>query len=124
MSSALTWLLTRSNTSTLVKRNGVQFNAEKGNVLNANSYKFSGLLGDSVSVDAIQGGVALTLPSKKGGKYTVQLKKINLKKVDALVSKYRPDLAQAVVARVVRIVQSQRTPKPVKAKKVRGVSKK
>jgi large subunit ribosomal protein L28e len=42
-SSDLNWLLLKNNNSFLVKRDGVQFSAEKNNLTNCNSYKFSGL---------------------------------------------------------------------------------
>jgi large subunit ribosomal protein L28e len=117
---SLVWLITRNNSSTLVKRNGVQFNSEAGNVLNTHSYKNSGLLSDSISVQAVpaQKAVSLTLPGKK--RYTLLLKKVDLRKLDKIVARYRPDLAQAVVARVVRIFDSYKTPKAGKVKKIRG----
>ena len=50
MSSDLVWLLVRDNSSFLVKRNGVQFSKEKGNLLNKNSLKYSGLATKKVCV--------------------------------------------------------------------------
>jgi len=43
MSADLQWLLVRNNSSFLVKRNGVQFTSEPGNLTQKNSFKFSGL---------------------------------------------------------------------------------
>ena len=43
MSSDLQWMLLRNTSSFLVKRNGVQFSSEPSNLMNLNSYKFSGL---------------------------------------------------------------------------------
>jgi large subunit ribosomal protein L28e len=59
MVSALVWQLIKNNNSFLVKRGrtaragAVQFSSEKGNVLNVNSAKYSGLATEtSVHVDA------------------------------------------------------------------------
>lgn len=43
MSADLVWTLVKNNNSFLVKRPGVQFSAEKGNLMNLHSYKYSGL---------------------------------------------------------------------------------
>ena len=44
MSSAdLIWLLVKDNNSYLVKRNGVQWSREPGNLRNVNAFKYSGL---------------------------------------------------------------------------------
>merc|ERR1719253_1808407 len=42
-SSDLQWMLLKDNTSFLVKRNGTQFSSEAGNLMNLNTFKFSGL---------------------------------------------------------------------------------
>jgi large subunit ribosomal protein L28e len=49
MSSDLVWLLTRSNTSFLVKRNGIQLSREGGNLLNKQSLKSTGLSNKALS---------------------------------------------------------------------------
>ncbi|KAL7748794.1 hypothetical protein RI367_005707 [Sorochytrium milnesiophthora] len=43
MSSELVWQLIRKNNSFLVKRNGVIFSKEEGNLRNINTFKYSGL---------------------------------------------------------------------------------
>ncbi|KAF9026255.1 60S ribosomal protein L28 [Haplosporangium bisporale] len=48
MSADLTWLLIKNNNSFLIKRSGVQFSAEAGNLLNKNSFKYSGLANNKV----------------------------------------------------------------------------
>ena len=40
------WLYVRNNSSFLVKRNGVQFSREPGNLTQLNTYKSSGLCND------------------------------------------------------------------------------
>lgn len=53
MSSALIWQLVKNNNAFLVKRGrttragAVQFSSEPGNLLNVNSYKYSGLATES-----------------------------------------------------------------------------
>jgi len=41
-------LLIKNNNSFLIKRSGVQFSSEAGNLLNKNSFKFSGLANNKV----------------------------------------------------------------------------
>jgi hypothetical protein len=41
-------LLVKKNNSFLVKRNGVQFSSEAGNLLNKNSFKYSGIANKKV----------------------------------------------------------------------------
>lgn len=43
MSADLIWLLVKDNNSFLVKRNGVEFSRESGNLRNVNAFKYSGL---------------------------------------------------------------------------------
>lgn len=135
MSSDLVWLMTRANSSFLVKRNGIQLSREQGNLLNKQSLKLSGVSSNkSVAISPAAKGVVLTIKKQsapankvKSSNVEIVLKgntKQSAKKVVKILAKYRPDLTQAALARVSRIVQSQGTPKPVKAKKVRGVSKK
>jgi hypothetical protein len=43
MSHSLIWEVLKSNTALLVKRNGLTFSRERGNILNVNRKRFSGL---------------------------------------------------------------------------------
>ncbi|KAJ3271082.1 hypothetical protein HDV01_007095 [Terramyces sp. JEL0728] len=133
MSSDLTWLLNRANTSSLVKRNGIQLSKEAGNLLNKQSLKLSGFSPRSATITPAEKGVVLTLKKQNAGS-KVQSANVNItlkgnvrqvaKSVKSILGKYRPDLVDAALARVSRIIQSQGEPKPLRPKKVRGVSKK
>ncbi|KAJ3114575.1 hypothetical protein HDU96_001945 [Phlyctochytrium bullatum] len=132
MSSDLVWALTRTNSSFLVKRSGVQLTREPGNLLNKNSFKFSGVANaKAVDIKASNGGVQVTLKKKtvpaskvaKSSQVTTIVRpgvKSITKSVKNIVKGYRPDLTNLALARVVRLVQSQKAPKPLKAKKLRG----
>jgi large subunit ribosomal protein L28e len=130
MSSDLLWLLSRSNTSFLVKRNGVQLSREPGNLMNTQSLKSSGISSDKpVTIQPAQKGVLITLKKSNAGrkvaksKVVVELKgnvRQSAKSVENILKHYRPDLVDAALARVSRIAQSQATPKALKVKKVRG----
>lgn len=43
MSADLVWAIIKNNNSFLVKRQNVQFSAEPANLMNLNSFKYSGL---------------------------------------------------------------------------------
>jgi hypothetical protein len=60
----------------------------------------------------------------KGSKVETYFKAENVAKVAGLLKKYRPDLIPAALARASYIVASQGTPKEIRPKKKRGVSKK
>ena len=64
-SADLQWLLLKDNTSFLVKKNGVQFTKEPNNLMNVNTFKFSGLCNNKTV------GVAVNTE----GKIEVALKK-------------------------------------------------
>ncbi|KAJ2997928.1 hypothetical protein HDV02_005023 [Globomyces sp. JEL0801] len=128
MSSDLVWLLTRSNTSYLVKRNGILLSREAGNVTNKQSLKFSGVAADkTVAVTPAAKGVKITLRKAgvaankvAGSTHSVTLKgnvRQSAKSVKTLLNSYRPDLVSATLARVSKIVASQGPVKAVKAKK-------
>ncbi|KAI8846070.1 ribosomal L28e/Mak16 [Chytridium lagenaria] len=124
MSSDLIWLLTRNNSSFLVKRSGVQFSREAGNLTNLNSFKYSGIANPkTVDVSAAAKGVTVSLKKKtvvatkpgrsiqkatiaKPGARTV------VKSVRNLVKSYRPDLQKAAIARAVRILDTQKPVTP------------
>lgn len=70
MSSELVWSLVKNNSSFLVKRNGVQFTAEPGNLTNINSFKYSGLANPraiDISAGAGGKGVVVSIKSKVPG---------------------------------------------------------
>jgi large subunit ribosomal protein L28e len=50
MSADLIWSLVKNNNSFLVKRNGVTFSSEAGNLVNRNSFKYSGLANKKVNL--------------------------------------------------------------------------
>ncbi|KAI8907219.1 ribosomal protein L28e [Gorgonomyces haynaldii] len=133
MSQDLIWLLTRNNTSFLVKRNGVQLTSEPGNVFNVHAQEFSGLATKKpVNIAAGSKGAVLTIKNQKiDNKPKAAAVKVALSK-DARKSKrsvgnilraYRPELAEAAQYRVARIFASQYPVKAQKPKKTRGVKK-
>ena len=107
MSSDLTWLLTRSNSSFLVKRNGLRLSSEPGNLYNLHSLKYSGLAPTrTVAIAAAPSGKGVQVttrktrlaPSKiaKSKQVTVIAKpaRTTAKSVRGLVQGYRPDLVK------------------------------
>lgn len=51
MSAELVWALVKNNNSFLVKRpNGVEFTAERGNLTNLNTFKYSGIANNKVNI--------------------------------------------------------------------------
>lgn len=134
MSSDLVWLLTRNTSSFIVKRNGVALSREPGNLLNKHSLKFSTVADrKAVSVTASDKKINLSLkkktvdPSKVSKSvYTVALNKNvrgSAKTVKKVLSSYRPDLTNAALARVTRLVAAAKPAKAQKPKKVRGAKK-
>lgn len=68
MSADLQWLVLKNNNSFLVKRDGAQFSSEPGNLMNLNSYKFSGLANaKTVDVREVDGKITLTTKKTKKG---------------------------------------------------------
>ena len=68
MSETLVWQLLRTNSSFLVKRGqtkrdgGIQFSREPGNILNLNSFKYSGLANNNtINLSAGADGVNVAL---------------------------------------------------------------
>ncbi|KAG0200018.1 60S ribosomal protein L28 [Mortierella sp. GBA30] len=118
MSADLTWLLIKNNNSFLVKRSGVQFSSEAGNLLNKNSFKYSGIANKkTVDVAAAASGRGVVVSTKKSkGINKVTLTKgirKSAKSVAGLTrAGYRADLRKAALARVAAVLASQ---KPVKA---------
>ncbi|KAF8980946.1 60S ribosomal protein L28 [Entomortierella lignicola] len=126
MSADLTWLLIKNNNSFLVKRSGVEFSSEAGNLLNKNSFKYSGLANKkTVDVSAAPSGRGVVVATKKSNspafKVSKGINKVTLTKgvrksartVAGLTRNgYRADLRKAALARVSAVLNSQ---KPVKA---------
>ncbi|KAK3807950.1 MAG: ribosomal L28e protein family-domain-containing protein [Linnemannia gamsii] len=68
MSADLTWLLIKNNNSFLIKRSGVQFSTEAGNLLNLNTFKYSGIANKKtidISAAASGRGVVVATPKTK-----------------------------------------------------------
>ena len=62
MSADLQWLLVKNSNAFLVKRKGVQFSSEPGNLNNTNSFKFSGLANKkTVGVSVVDGKVEVAI---------------------------------------------------------------
>ncbi|KAK4516318.1 uncharacterized protein ATC70_011288 [Mucor velutinosus] len=128
MSADLVWAIIKNNNSFLVKRQHVQFSSEPANLMNVNSFKYSGLANyKTVSVLPAARGVRVT--TRKANKQNSPKKSINTvviaktrrqtsKSVANLIakSKYRPDLRAAAVARASALLSTQQ-PKKVHAKR-------
>ncbi|KAF8938606.1 ribosomal protein L28e [Dissophora ornata] len=135
MSADLTWLLIKNNNSFLVKRSGVQFSSEAGNLLNKNTFKFSGIANNkTVDIVAAPSGRGVVVATKKTGvpayKPSKGLNKVTLTKgvrksarsVAGLTrAGYRADLRQAALARVSAVLNSQKAVKAAPKKAGKGV---
>ncbi|CAO3616916.1 unnamed protein product [Mucor hiemalis] len=135
MSADLVWAIIKNNNSFLVKRQNVQFSAEPANLMNVNSFKYSGLANyKTVSVLANKArGVRVTL--RKANKQQNPKKSINSVVIDktrrqtsksvanliARGNKYRPDLRAAAVARASAIISTQRPVKVHAKREAKGV---
>ncbi|KAK3840124.1 MAG: ribosomal protein L28e [Linnemannia elongata] len=114
MSADLTWLLIKNNNSFLVKRSGVQFSSEAGNLLNKNSFKFSGIANKKtidITAAASGRGVVVSTPKTKVT-LTKGIRKSARSVAGLTRAGYRADLRQAALARVAAVLATQ---KPVKA---------
>jgi large subunit ribosomal protein L28e len=125
----LSWFLIKKFNSFLVKRNGVTFSREPGNLLNKHSPKFSGLCNrlavDVQPVGAGKKGVVLAKKTKSGSvrKPRSAWNKVTIKRdfrhsakaISAEVGTYRPDLKKAALARLSAITR---------VNKLSGVAKK
>ncbi|KAI9026872.1 ribosomal L28e/Mak16 [Hyaloraphidium curvatum] len=129
----LIWLVTRNNSSFLLRSGRYEFAREPGNLTGVNSFKASGLANaKTVDVSATEGGVVVSLRSKKGGSSpAASLRSVTIKKgaraanrqAEKLIKNYRPDLTPAVKAKVSALLAAQgRVAKEVKpkTKKPRG----
>lgn len=125
--SPLLWSIVRNQNAFLIKRPRVQFTREPGNLLNLNSYKFSGLA-HAQTIDVkpapekgtqvvVSKKAAMHQPAKKTVATTFKYQGVRriAKTVKGLAKNgYRPDLEKAALARASAVVKSQ---KPVKATK-------
>ncbi|KAI8914838.1 hypothetical protein PhCBS80983_g00773 [Powellomyces hirtus] len=135
MSSDLIWLLTRDQSSFLVKRNGIQLTREPGNLLNLNSLKYSGLAQrKSIHIGAAESGKGVTVVTQKTSVPFHKVAKASHsttiskgtrgghKSIKNILHTYRPDLEKAALARLSRVSESQsKKPLVQKPKKLRGV---
>jgi large subunit ribosomal protein L28e len=133
MSADLVWSVIRNNSSFLVKRGGSQFSSEPGNLLNVNSFKYSGVANArTVDVAATADNKGVVLAKKKAasrrrpGNLTLvcnclpllatSLAKTTHKKGYRRVAKglaaelknFRPDLKKAALSRASRLVRSSK----------------
>jgi large subunit ribosomal protein L28e len=132
MSSDLLWSILRSQSSFIVKRppgiGGVEFTREPNNLMNVNSYKYSGLAQSkvvSITPASNKRGAIITSQSKNGKKKSTALTKGPRRTaftVADLVARsgYRPDLRVAALARASAILRSQRPKKELKKRPARG----
>merc|ERR1712005_33264 len=109
-SSDLLWQITRNNSSFLVKRNGLELSSEPGNLMNKNSFKFSGIANlETVDVADNEKGITFSRKNKANTSkparnvVSMDLKK-DLRKVSKIINKtaganYRKDLSNAALAR-------------------------
>jgi large subunit ribosomal protein L28e len=113
-SPELVWALLKKQNRFVIKRNGVTFSTEPGNVRNLNKFKYSGLAPKKiVSVEpGPRSHIILSYKRKgRGHKPATQFIRIVLKKdprrvnhaVRHYVRRYRPDLLRDILARVTRI---------------------
>ncbi len=106
MSSDLIWGLTRSNSSFMIKRNGIILSKEPGNLMNKHSFKYSGLAPSrTICITSGQKGIILTQKTKNSNKPCKSVAKTTIykparttaKKVKNIVKGYRPDLAKVLI---------------------------
>ncbi|KAJ3204626.1 60S ribosomal protein L28 [Clydaea vesicula] len=129
----LLWLITRKNSSYLVKRNGIELSREPGNLRNEHSFRLSNVNAKPVLIEALPGGGASLSLKKHNSSLNQHLKATkttNFKKsarqaavsVRNVLKYYRPDMKDIAAARVARIFQSQAPKKTVKDRKYKGRS--
>merc|ERR1711959_103654 len=118
-SSDLLWQITRNNSSFLVKRNGLELSSEPGNLMNKNSFKFSGIANlETVDVADNEKGITFSRKNKANTSkparnvVSMDLKK-DLRKVSKTIinktagANYRKDLSNAALARWCKVWKSQ-----------------
>merc|ERR1712226_191850 len=122
MSSELCWMITRKNSSFLVKSHGLTLTKEANNLTGINSFKYNGLVNKkTVGVDAAPSGKVVVLslrktkgkncPAKAISKTTLQGSRHTIKTIQNTLSAngYRKDLTDAAVRRACAIIRSQNT---------------
>merc|ERR1711908_19623 len=118
-SSDLLWQITRNNSSFLVKRNGLELSSEPGNLMNKNSFKFSGIANlETVDVADNEKGITFSRKNEANTSkparnvVSMDLKK-DLRKVSKTIinktagANYRKDLSNAALARWCKIWKSK-----------------
>lgn len=136
ISSDLCWELLRVNSSHVVRRGRYEFSTDPFNSMNMNTGKFNSLASTTsygISSNG-KGKLILSQKSRKAdvtpakGITTISLnrgRKASIRSVKNILSNSgREDLCDAAVSRIQAIFRSQRIPKPMKAKKTRGVVRK
>ncbi|KAI9243960.1 ribosomal protein L28e [Sporodiniella umbellata] len=134
MSAELVWGIIKNNNSFLVKRQNVQFSSEPSNLLNINSFKYSGLANHkNAAIIPAARGVRVTLrkakkessPAKSANTVVIaKTRRQTAKSVANLIArgnKYRPDLRAAAVARASAIISTQQPKKVQKKREAKGV---
>jgi large subunit ribosomal protein L28e len=118
-SPELVWALLKKQNRFVIKRNGVTFSTEPGNVRNLNKFKYSGLAPRKIiSAEAGPKSDVIIMYKRKGRghKPATQFIRVTLRKdprrvnhaVRHYVRKYRPDLLRDMLVRVTRIRQTQK----------------
>jgi len=137
ISNDIIWSIVRQHNSFLVRRDGVTFSTEPGNLRNEHTFRSSGLAQHrTVDVSAGNGGVMLTLRSTSAKKqrtpkhmsYSMVLKKDSrpaARRIAAELNKYRPDLKADALARMTRVKKSlggvtKKTQKTKRARRTKG----
>jgi large subunit ribosomal protein L28e len=137
MSAELTWAIIKNNSSFLIKRNGLVFSTERGNLRNENYFKHNGLVNQK-AVDISAGkdkSIVVSFKSTKksklrkpGSTYVTRTLKRDFRRVSNTIFNdiitYRPDLKCDALGKLSALVHAA---KPVtrKAKKTRrGAAKK
>ncbi|KAM0683573.1 hypothetical protein MDAP_001143 [Mitosporidium daphniae] len=133
ISADLCWELVKANSCYVVRRGGCEFSSDPKNLMNLNAAKYVSLSSESSFGLAASTKGKLLLTQKSGSKFerfpqssnqTVSLvrgRKASICAVrNILANSDRADLVDAGVARVCAIFRSQRTPKPLKMKKLRN----
>merc|ERR1712196_616974 len=111
-SSDLLWQITRNNSSFLVKRNGLELSSEPGNLMNKNSFKFSGIA-NLETVDVADNEKGITFSRKPARNVVSMDLKKDLRKVSKTIinktagANYRKDLSNAALARWCKVWKSQ-----------------
>lgn len=135
MSSELYWNCIRNNNAFLVRRSGVTFSTEPGNLTCQNSFKYSGLAQNkTIRIDLTPAGVTYARRSTKASGYTVAksfptttpirpqadgaTKAMKISR-DLQANGYRLDLVEAAQARTKAALDSFK-PRKSFSKKVRG----